>query len=250
MNQVKWNGDPPRAFIYVKHPVRKKTVCFALGLASEATGNLEKLNAVYMDDSLHMNPPQDKLPARLWQQWVGPDGVLKYHTKTGKTTKGGKLHPGSKEVAILQAEIDELIRDRETLMRKIEQQGRELEALRGAKYRKGTFPTLGDAKTAYIAAYTGRDKNHTNNVSWDLDRFVQKFGSRTKSDDMVGREGEINTWIRSLKVGEKYIGPSRRMFIRTYVLAMLKHAGVVLDGKKIERPKKQEVRKHAAQFAG
>jgi len=242
MNQVKYKGTPPRAFIFVKHPVRKKTVCFSLGLAAEAPGNIEKLNAVYMDVTLHLNPPQDKLPARLWEQWVGPDNVLSLHG-SGKTMQGGKVNTDTpEEVAIVRAEKDGLHRQIEALLKKVERQGLELEALRGAKYRKGTFPTLGEAKSAFMAAYTGRDRSHTYNVSWDLDRFVAKFGAHVKADELEGREDEISSWLRSLKVGEKYIGPSRRMFIRTYAIALLKFAGAMIDKSKVERPSKKDIK--------
>lgn len=241
LNRVQQKGD--RHFVYLKHPVRKRTVCFSLGTAGEVLKSLEALNRIYMDDTQWLNPPQDGTPARIYEQWLGPDGVLKLHG-SGRVRKGNQTKDTTpEEVATLKAEVDFLRGELEKALRKCEFQGRKIESLEGKKYQQGTYPTLKDAKALFLKSYTGRDPDHVKNVAWDLDRFVTKFGGHTKVDDLEGRENEINAWLRSLTNHHgNPIGPSRRMQIRVYVLKLLKDNGANIDKSKIERPKKKEIK--------
>jgi integrase len=239
-DKVRIEGE--RHFAYLFHPVFKKTISFALGSAAEYRKNLEALNRVYMDASLWLQPPAE-MQGRLREQWMGADNVIHLHGE--KVKRGTKeVSTTAAEVARLLAKLDATERLCETYLRKIELQARELETIRGKKYAAKDSPTLAQAKISFMAAYTGRDQDHTKNVEWDLDRFIQKFGERTKVDSLQGRETEINAWLRSLKTAaDKPIGPSRRMQVRLYVIKLLIGAGANIDKSKIERPKKKEVRK-------
>ncbi len=241
LDRVKQRHD--RYFVYLNHPVRKKTICFSLGAAADVTATLEALNRIYLDETQWHNPPQDKTPSRIYEQWMGPDAVLKLHG--GQPKRGNSpLSATPAELVTLQAELDLAQRKIESLLQKIEAQGRELESLRGKKYRKGTYPTLREAAAAFLAAYTGRDADHKKNIEWDFERFILKFGGQTKIDALEGRENEINSWLRSLVNHHgQPIGPSRRMQIRVYVLKLLKDYGAVIDKTKIDRPKKKEIKK-------
>lgn len=239
-------------FVRVRHPVRKKTVCFSLGGAGQVVSSLAALNAVFLDKDKWHDPPRDALPARMQAQWLGPDNALKtagiavpaaISDRVESAGRPQDVVVQNQDTLTLQLEVARLRRESDGRLHKCEQQGRELEALRGKKYRKGTFPALQEAKAAFMASYTGRDPSHTENVSWDLERFVQKFGKHTKVDDLEGREGEINAWLRSLtKANGVPIGPSRRMVIRVYVLKLLKENGARLDASRIERPTKKEIK--------
>ena len=75
LNRLKKAGD--HYFLYLRHPIRKRTVCFAMGKASEVTHSVEALNRIYMNEEMWLNPPQAETPRRIYVQWMGPDGILR-----------------------------------------------------------------------------------------------------------------------------------------------------------------------------
>lgn len=74
-------------------------------------------------------------------------------------------------------------------------------------------------------------------VFYDLARLVLHFGLETAVDDLEGREGEIDSWLRSLTTGargkEKPIGAGLRAQIRRNVLRFLDESGVLVRRKNV-----------------
>jgi integrase len=253
LDRISQSGD--RYFCYLKHPVRKTVVNFSLGFSNEVTTNLEKLNKLYLNEEYWFSPPTD-IPQRIREQWLGPDGVLKLR---GDSVRQGKqvVQPTSVEMAAVLAENEALKHDNERLHRIIEQQGRELEALRGKKYRKGIAPTLKDACDTWLKKWRleKRDRNpeYVKTVTWDLQRFVEAFGASKTIDKLDGAEQEINEWLHGLKKPVERdedgnvtksipISPSRLMQLRVYVVKFLTESGVDLKRKNIARPSKKELK--------
>lgn len=251
-----------RCFCYLRHPVRKRVVCFSLGPASalnvpskEASDGLEVLNKTYLDETLWLDPPEE-MPTHLRDQWLGPDGVIKLH---GTRARRGKVEipANSEQVAILQAENDALTRDRHQLLQKIELLEREVAALRGKKYRRGASPSLRDAVDKWLATWKAekreRNPEYVKTVTWDLERFVRQFGESTTLDKLDGAEDRINTWLNSLQVPverdedgkvlkSKPISPSRLRQVRIYLLKMLTESGCELNRKRVLRPSNKELK--------
>jgi integrase len=241
LNRLKKKGD--RYFVYLKHPVRKRTVCFAMGKAGEVTQSVEALNRIYMDEGLWLNPPQDTTPSRIYSQWIGPDGILKLHG-TGLVEIGqNNLEVSPEKVAVQQSIIDMLKRQLETFKNRCEQQGRELEALRGEQYQPIKCRTLTDARDLVLESIGAKDPDHVKHVRLDLARFIAQFGSDTRVDAFTGSETRINCWLHSLKKRDGTpLGPSARQYIRIYVLKLLKMGGARIDASKIDRISKKELK--------
>ncbi len=241
LNRLKKKGD--RYFVYLKHPVRKRTVCFAMGKAGEVTQSVEALNRIYMDDGLWLNPPQDTTPSRIYSQWLGPDGILKLHG-TGLVESGQKaLEITPEKVVVQQSVIETLKRQLETFKNRCEQQGRELEALRGEQYQPIKCRTLSDARDLVLESIGATDPDHVKHVRLDLARFIAKFEPDTRVDAFTGNETKINKWLHSLKKRDGMsLGPSARQYIRIYVLKLLKMGGARIDASKIDRISKKELK--------
>lgn len=233
-------GD--RFFAYLKHPTRNKTICFSLGTWGDVQKSLEALNRIHMNKELWANPPQDSTPTRIYEQWLGPDGILKLHgsgaVQRGETT----LAATPEKVVAQQSMIEELKRQLETFQRKCEQQGAELEKLRGEEYQPGKCLTIGAARDAVLEAIAGKDPGHVKHVQCDLGRFCTKFGAATKCDAFKGGEVRINSWIQSLRKRDgKPLGPNARNYLQIYILKLLRAGGVKIDASKIDRVGKKEM---------
>ena len=163
LNQLKKAGD--RYFLYLKHPIRKRTVCFAMGKASEVTDSVEEaLNRIYMNEDLWSNPPQDQTPSRIYAQWLGPDGILKLHG-SGSVERGQETLEITPEKVIAQQSIIEMLkRQLEVFQQRCEQQGRELETLRGDHYQPVKCLTLGEARDKVLQSIGTKDSNHVKHV--------------------------------------------------------------------------------------
>jgi integrase len=243
-------------FCYLKHPLRHKVVCFSLGPANEVPRALEKLNQLYLNEEYWVNPPDD-IPQRIREQWVGPDGVLRLHGDGKVETGRRQIESTSEEVAALTAENELLQRERIQHLRIIETQARELEVLRGKKYQKGLSPTLAVAAAKWLTFWKNsrRDRSpvYVQTVTWDIQKFVQRFGENTPLDELDGKEEVINKWLNGLQVPVlrdhegtvlkwKPMSPSRLMQIRTYALKMLTESGCSLVRKNIVSPTQKELR--------
>ena len=240
LNQLKKAGD--RYFLYLKHPIRKRTVCFAMGKASEVTHSVEALNRIYMNEDLWLNPPQDQTPSRIYAQWLGPDGILKLHG-SGSVERGQETLEITPEKVIAQQSIIEMLkRQLEVFQQRCEQQGRELETLRGDHYQPVKCLTLGEARDKVLQSIGTKDSNHVKHVKQDLGRFVAQFGATTRVDTFRGAEFRINTWLQSLrKRNGQPLGPNARQYFRIYILKLLKTGGARIDDSKITPITKKEL---------
>ncbi len=227
-------------FVRFRHPTRGSVVCVGLGGADEQATNLAALNRIWMTpDYWHTPPAGADIPDRIRRAWLGSGHAVKLKT----APKGSKTSSLAIENARLKAGEILFKREIERLLAVVERKDRELEHWRGKKVRSGPYPTLGEALAAFKAAYTGKDPNHTENVLWDLQRFVDKFIESTRIDNLVGREREISGWLHGLKnkVG-KPLSPSRRMQWLWYILRLLRESGVELDKTKIDRISRKKIK--------
>lgn len=227
-------------FVRFRHPTRASVVCVGLGDAQEHARNLQALNRIWMTPDYWHNPPTDaEMPDRIRRAWLGSGQAAKLKLPA----KGKKLADVEKENARLRAGEILYKREIERLLSVVEKKDRELEHWRGKKVRSGPYPTLGEAKAAFKTAYTGKDPNHTENVLWDLQRFVEKFKETTRADAMIGREREISGWLHGLKNGKGApLSPSRRMQWLWYILRMLRESGVELDKSQIDRISRKKIK--------
>lgn len=112
----------------------------------------------------------------------------------------------------------------------------------------------------------GNDEDYSQDQEWNVRRFVEAFGEKTKLSDVAGREADLDHWLASLKRGgrkrkkkdpignpdgseaaplpesSKNIGAGRRAEIRRCILKFLSDAGLEVDRKKIKRPGRKDVR--------
>jgi integrase len=168
-----------------------------------------------------------------------------------------ELPADSEQVAFLQAQNDALRRDHDQLLQKIELLEREVQSLRGKKYRRSAAPTLRDTVDKWLATWKAekRDRNpeYVKTVTWDLERFTRQFGEKTTIDKLDGAEDRINTWLNSLQVPverdedgkvlkSKPISPSRLRQVRIYLLKMLTESGCELNRKRVLRPSNKELK--------
>jgi integrase len=250
LNRLKKEGNG--YYLYLKHPVFKKTVCFSFGDDSEVQDNLRDLNTILMDKELWRNPPA-KTSARIRRTWLGPMGSIKLRG-TEVFVHGKKIQEGP-GTARITAENEALKVRVEELMQIIDTQNRELEKLRGKKYGKGPPQTLKVACELWFNRWKGRkDSDNAASVEYNLAKFVKHFGENTNVDSLEGREADIDQWLQNLKTKDrtlsdgtvikgKPIGASHLMQIRVYVLKMLTESNCIIDRKKIARVKKKDLKK-------
>jgi integrase len=231
-----------------KHPLLTRAVRFDLGDDAAWRKNLEILNEIFMDDSKWRTLPATT-PDLIRRQWLGRENTV---TVRGMTVRKGSktLNVDKKLVVRLQIENDALRRKLDEALDRIEAQAKEIEHWRGKKLHKGPSLTLQQAQEKFLADYTGRDADATKSITYDLAKFVKKFGPNTPVRKMEGQEGEITAWIRGLKnknvaksAPARPLSGSRRNTIRLYVLKMLTAAGAVVERKAVERAGKKEIRR-------
>ncbi len=132
---------------------------------------------------------------------------------------------------------------------------RQVELLSGQPAREGPVPTLREAYDAFKLQYAGRDAEHTKNVMRDLRRFMKKFGETRDVDSFHGKEAELDTWLRDLKIVDlnkegkprrrhgQAVSAGRKHTIRIYILKLLAQAGVTLKRERVAPIKRKEIRK-------
>lgn len=234
-----------------RHPLRKdkkgkpgKFVRVDLGSDATFRANLSQLNRIILCADNWNDPPGDISPY-VRELWLGMNDTLKIGA--GGALKGDKalsktLDNKDDTIVTMQAEIDRLTSELDRLKRQTEQDARKIRALEGENYAEKSTVTLQEAKNLFMASYTKKDTEHTRNVGWDLDRFVNKFGPSTKMNELEGRENEINAWLHSLKNKKgKHIGDSRLSSIAVYVLKLLRINSVKYDKSKIDLPDKASI---------
>lgn len=251
------------------HPLIKKTVSISLGGPDDARKNLDALNEIFLHETRWTNPPATT-PASILRQWNRTNSV---------TLSGSDLSKAGKLLSPLRdEEVEGFIKAHPALARYVQKLvdalamtktqataaadkvqecfsviatlERELEHWKGKRLNRGPLPTLQKAKETFLKNYKGRDASATENIGWDLERFIKAFGPTTTLDKLEGKEREINAWIRGLtkevkQGGERVkvpLSPARRMTIRLYVLKMLEECGATINRKLIDRPGKKETR--------
>jgi len=235
----------------VRHPVLNRIVRFSLGDGNQMQANLDALNEIFLNEFNWFSPPK-KTPEFILKQWQ-PEVVK---------LKGQNVSKGSKKVSGSAVELARVIAERDAFKLKVDELlavisglQKEVEHWRGKKLQKGPRPTLKAAYERWFEAWKGRrDGDHVKNVQYDLDKFVEKFGENESIDSLEGKEPEIDSWLKNLKVpvekdangnviNWRPVSASRLRHIRLYVIKMLSESGVVLNRKQIVRVSKEEIRK-------
>jgi integrase len=250
LNRLKKEGNG--YYLYLKHPVFKKTVCFSFGDDSEVQDSLRDLNTVLMDPAKWRDPPAT-ISARIRRAWLGPMGSIRLRGNEVYAS-GKKVKEGAGTARVL-AENSALKMRVEELMQIVDTQNRELEKLRGKKYGKGVSLTLKQACDSWFQRWKARkDPDNAASVEYNLAKFVKHFGETIKIDSLEGKEAEIDEWLQNLKTKDrtlsdgtvirgKPIGASHLMQIRVYVLKMLSECNCIIDRKKISRVKRKDLKK-------
>jgi integrase len=236
-------------FAYFRHPVRGgRTVCINLGTDAEYSDNLKALNAIRFDPEQWFEP-SSKHPESVRRQWMGPDAVVKLLGDS--SGKGNTKTKASGKVQTRQTvKIDVYERKIAELQAIIDKQAREIEHWRGKKLKRGPRVTLRDAVDTWFQSWKVRkDETYTKTVKYDLENFIAMFGAETTTDQIEGREGEIDAWIQGMKtpaerdgkgkvIKWRPVSPSRIHHVRTCVLKMLTESGVHLDRSRIATAEK------------
>jgi len=235
-------------FAYFFHPVRQRTVCINLGSDAEYRDSLQALNAIRLDPQ-QWHEPSKKHPESIRRQWLGPDAVVKL--LGNKAGKGKASTPASgKALARQTVKIDVYERKIAELQAVIERQAREIEHWRGKKLKRGPRMSLRQAVDTWFESWSKRkDEGYAATVKWDLEKFVSEFGADTMTNEMEGREADINAWIQGMKVPVERdddgtvtkwrpASASRVHQVRIAVLKMLTESGVSIDRKAVARAEK------------
>jgi len=200
-----------------KHPLTGKAVYANLGKSAQtAEHNLEKLNAIFLNEAnWHVLPPDT--PPEVRRMWSSMRKVSIDKSRPTEKAQAGE--------AFAIAEADELRNMVEQQKEIIERREAELEDLRGGKYRRLTSP-LAECLLKFTPTFDlpHLNKEYRRCFLWRLDRFVEKFGGTTPLGKMAGREKEIRAWVANM---ESSPGASNQW--RTALCRFLEESGLKVD---------------------
>ncbi len=210
-----------------RHPLEKETWRWPLGsdpgVAEEILG---KLNSIFLHPDRWRDPPATVGEA-IRRRWLGEDRGVPWKDEDDAHLTSTEAEIRARTFQRLYEQETERANRAERIIRTIHKQ----------KVRTGPAPLLGEAKTEWLAHYTGRDPDHTKNVTCELDRFVLHFGAGRDVDTFVGAELEIERYLTGLDVG-----PGRRNQIRGMVLRLLEDSGAMIDRKAVPAAKTRAVK--------
>jgi integrase len=232
-----------------RHPTSQKVVRWKMGkypLETEAAeSRFRALNRVFLNEAEWLEP---NLPHDLKEMWKGAKAGVRFVGKEkqlqvdGQPVESTVINTGK-----LYAIIENLTTDLAAARAEASKFRRLYEGSIGRKSREGASPTLQQALDNWTANYVGRDPDHTRIVTNDLKRFVAHFKPDTEIDSLDGKERDVDTWLRGLKIQDgirkgQSLSAGRRFQIRTHVLAFMRDSGTPLKAEAIHRPSKDDVR--------